>query len=81
MRIFALRMAGLIAAAVLVAGAMIAGNAEPVAAQGGIVCEYGSAKYRHCCAESYGRHPRLGARARADEIDACVNRPAKKPKG
>jgi len=81
MRIFALRMGGLIATAALVTGAIMIGNSQPASAHGGIVCEYDSAKYRRCCAESYGKHPKLGSRARADEIDACVNRPAKKPKG
>ena len=48
-------------------------QAGPAAAQGGIVCSYGPASYRACCRQSYARNPRLGGRARANDIDACMN--------
>lgn len=51
--------------------------APPAAAQGGIVCEFGSTRYRQCCSESYRRKPNLGARARADDIDSCMKRSAR----
>ena len=44
----------------------------PAAAQGGAVCDYGSAMYKRCCRESYGENPKLGARARSDDINACM---------
>ena len=47
-------------------------DTRPAVAQGGIVCQYGSASYRRCCAQSYARKPSLGARARANDIDACM---------
>src|ERR1700687_794455 len=49
---------------------------EPAHAQGGIICEYGSQKYRACCRESFGKHPDAGVGAREREIDACMNKPA-----
>lgn len=57
-----------------VAVATVLADAGPAAAQGGIVCEFGSTRYRRCCTESYDRKPNLGARARADDIDACMSR-------
>jgi len=43
-------------------------------AQGGIVCEYGTSRYKRCCRESYRNNPDLGPRGRARDIDACMNR-------
>ncbi len=65
-----------VAAAVAIALGLAA--PRPAAAQGGIVCEYGPASYKRCCAESYKKKPSLGASARASDIDACMG---KKPKG
>jgi hypothetical protein len=57
------------------------GQSAPANAQGGIVCAYGTKKYKDCCHQSYKAHPKLGARARGDDIDACMNpkKAAKKP--
>jgi hypothetical protein len=49
-------------------------DARLVVAQGSIACEYGPTDYRRCCTESYRNMPGLGARARAEDIDACMNR-------
>jgi hypothetical protein len=46
---------------------------ETASAQGGVVCDYGSTKYRNCCRDSYRSKPGLGARARADDINACMD--------
>jgi hypothetical protein len=46
---------------------------RPAAAQGGIVCAYGTSQYRRCCRESYRNRPSLGASARAHDIDACMS--------
>jgi hypothetical protein len=59
------------ACAAFVAGLL--SDARPAGAQGGIVCSYGPANYRRCCRESFAKAPRLGARARANDIDACMN--------
>jgi len=59
--------------ALTIAVLFLIGQCEPVYAQGGIICAYGSQKYRQCCRESFGRHPNLGARARERDIDACMN--------
>jgi len=64
----------------LTAGLLVSiGQSTPASAQGGIICSYGTKKYKECCHESYRHHPRLGARARADDIDACMH-PSKKAK-
>jgi hypothetical protein len=68
-----LGLIGAFALAVIVAVAAM-DMTRPAAAQGGAVCTYGSASYRACCKQSYARHPRMGARARADDIDACMNK-------
>jgi hypothetical protein len=52
--------------------ASVGGLSQPASAQGSIVCDYGSAKYKRCCDESYRRRANMGARARADDIDACM---------
>ena len=57
---------------VLLAAAILSGESQPAEAQGSIVCDYGSAKYKRCCNESYRRTSNMGARARADDIDACM---------
>jgi hypothetical protein len=49
------------------------GLTEPAQAQGGIVCAYGPKKYRDCCKQSFKEHRRLSARARARDIDACMD--------
>jgi hypothetical protein len=46
---------------------------RPAAAQGGIVCAYGTSTYRRCCRESYRNRQNLGPSARARDIDACMN--------
>lgn len=56
-------------------------QAVPAAAQGGAVCAYGPASYRACCRQSYARNPRMSASARADDIDACMNRGPSRRKG
>jgi hypothetical protein len=58
--------------AIAVAGFLAA--AKTAVAQGGVACEFGPARYRHCCTESYRNRPNLGAHARADDIDACMHR-------
>jgi len=55
----------------LVAGMLDA--IRPAAAQGGIVCAYGTSQYRRCCRESYRNKPGLGPASRARDIDACMN--------
>ncbi len=55
------------------------GQSAPANAQGGIVCDFGPKKYKDCCRRSYKEHPKLGARKRADDIDACMDaKPAAK---
>jgi hypothetical protein len=49
------------------------GQSAPANAQGGIVCAYGPKKYRDCCKQSYKEHPKLSARGRERDIDACMN--------
>lgn len=49
-------------------------DTRPALAQGGIVCQYGPASYRRCCTQSYASKPGLGSRARANDIDACMNK-------
>jgi hypothetical protein len=49
-------------------------QAGPAAAQGGVVCAFGPSDYRACCRQSYASHPHMSAGARADDIDACMNR-------
>ncbi len=55
-------------------GADMTGAMRKASAQGGIVCEYGTARYKRCCRESYRNNPDLGPRGRARDIDACMNR-------
>jgi hypothetical protein len=50
------------------------GGIRTALAQGGIVCDYGTARYKRCCRESYRNNPDLGPRGRARDIDACMNR-------
>jgi hypothetical protein len=61
----------------LLAGATLAiatlDEIKPAAAQGGIVCAYGTSQYRRCCRESYRNKPSLGPSSRARDIDACMN--------
>ena len=71
----------------LALGAVLLGAASlqagPAAAQGGAVCAYGPSDYRACCRQSYSRKPRMSASARADDIDACMDRggPSRKKRG
>lgn len=67
-----------LAAAVLLAFGLSLVDTRPAVAQGGIVCQYGPASYRRCCAQSYARKPSLGASARASDIDACMGKGGKK---
>jgi hypothetical protein len=63
------------------------GQSGPAKAQGSIVCDFGPKKYKNCCKQSYREHPKMGMRARANDIDACMDakpkakkRPAKDTK-
>jgi hypothetical protein len=67
-------------AALLAYGAVGFFEADTASAQGRIQCDYGPAKYRRCCNDSYRENPRLGARARADDIDVCMKGP-REPRG
>ena len=67
-----LGLGALATAAILCAD--MAGGMRTAFAQGGIVCEYGTARYKRCCRESYRNSPDLGPRGRARDIDACMNR-------
>lgn len=66
-----------LSAALLVTFALTLVDTRPAVAQGGIVCQYGPASYRRCCAQSYAKKPSLGSRARADDIDACMGKGGK----
>jgi hypothetical protein len=68
----------LIATAVIAAAALIE-DSQLASAQDDIICKYGSARYRSCCTESLRRSPNLSARARANDIDACINRRSQNP--
>jgi hypothetical protein len=57
---------------------MSIGVSRPANAQGGMVCDFGPKKYKDCCRQSYREHPKLGARKRADDIDACMDKPKAK---
>jgi hypothetical protein len=67
-----MRVRCLIMAASVLAAATFFADA-PAAAQGGLACAYGPASYQRCCAQSYKKKPRLGASARASDIDACMS--------
>jgi len=56
----------------IVVGDMVS-ETGTASAQGGIVCQYGTARYKRCCRESYDNNPNLGPRARARDIDACMS--------
>jgi hypothetical protein len=60
-------------AALLAFGAIDFVAPSPASAQGRVQCDYGPSDYRRCCNESYRQRPGLGARARADDIDACMD--------
>ena len=67
-------------AALLAFGAVDFFAPSPASAQGRIQCDYGPSNYRRCCNESYRQNPNLGPRARADDIDACMDgRPRREP--
>jgi hypothetical protein len=66
------RLHGVLLAAAILAGGTVAGT-DTASAQGRIVCQFGSAKYQRCCRHSYREHAHLKARARADDIDACMS--------
>ena len=59
-------------ATIAIAGADLVSGMRTASAQGGIVCQYGTARYKRCCRESYENNPKLGYRARANDIDACI---------
>jgi hypothetical protein len=65
-------------ATTMISAAALAADLCPAAAQSSIACSFGPERYRDCCTDSYRQKPRLGARARADDIDACMNRPRQK---
>jgi hypothetical protein len=58
---------------IAIVGAEMASGTGTASAQGGIVCQYGSGKYKRCCRESYDNNPNMGPRARARDIDACMS--------
>ena len=58
---------------IAIVGADMASGTRTASAQGGIVCQYGSGKYKRCCRESYDNNPNMGPRARARDIDACMS--------
>jgi hypothetical protein len=60
-------------ATIAIVGADLASGIRTASAQGGIVCQYGTAKYKRCCRDSYENNPNLGARARGRDIDACMS--------
>jgi hypothetical protein len=60
-------------ATIAIVGADIASGTRTASAQGGIVCQYGTARYKRCCRDSYENSPNLGPRARARDIDACMS--------
>ena len=70
---------GVLMAAAAIAATVVIEDGRPASAQESIVCGYGPARYRSCCTESYRRSPNLRARARADDIDACMNRRSQSP--
>jgi hypothetical protein len=61
-------------ATIAILGADMASGMRTASAQGGIVCQYGTGRYKRCCRESYRNNPDLGPRGRARDIDACMNR-------
>ncbi len=64
---------GLVAFAASIGAIAAIEDSRPAAAQGGIVCAYGTTQYRRCCRESYRNNPGLGPSARARDIDACMD--------
>jgi hypothetical protein len=60
-------------ATVAIVGADMASGTRTASAQGGIVCQYGTGRYKRCCRDSYENNPNLGPRARARDIDACMS--------
>jgi hypothetical protein len=72
MMVLRVGLAGSFALATIIIGIAAVAATGPAAAQGGVVCAYGPASYRACCKQSYARNPRMGGRARADDIDACM---------
>jgi hypothetical protein len=67
-------LAGSFALATIIIGIAAVAASGPATAQGGVVCAYGPASYRACCKQSYARNARMGAQARADDIDACMGK-------
>jgi len=59
-------------AMVTILGVDLAAGMRTASAQGGIVCDYGTSRYKRCCRDSYRDNPDLGPRARARDIDACM---------
>jgi hypothetical protein len=74
-----LGMPSLFMTGAVVAAAALMQEGRPALAQGNIVCAYGTARYKSCCNESYRQRPNLGARARANDIDACMNGRSQNP--
>ena len=60
-------------ATIAIVGVDLASGIRTASAQGGIVCQYGTGKYKRCCRDSYDNNPNLGPRARARDIDACMS--------
>jgi hypothetical protein len=60
-------------ATIAIVGADLASGTRMASAQGRIVCQYGTAKYKRCCTDSYDNNPNMGPRARARDIDACMS--------
>jgi hypothetical protein len=71
-----MRLVSGIGLAVLLTGTVVVAMLDeirPAAAQGGIVCSYGTSQYRRCCRESYRNNPSLGPSSRARDIDSCMS--------
>jgi hypothetical protein len=60
-------------ATIAIAGADLVSGISTASAQGSVVCQYGTARFKRCCRDSYENNPNLGARARGRDIDACMS--------
>jgi hypothetical protein len=60
-------------ATIAIAGADLVSGISTASAQGRVICQYGTAKYKRCCQESFDNNPNMGPRARGRDIDACMS--------
>lgn len=72
MRFFRPATCSAFVAAVVIGSVSLLADVRTASAQGGMVCDYGSRAYKACCRASYGQFPKMGYRARANDIDACM---------